>query len=72
MIDEFEELGKSINIKLKIIGANFPSLNNVKVECFEWNIDKEINDLNSFDIGIMPLTDDPGQEESVVISLFNI
>ena len=59
LIDEFEELGKSINIKLKIIGANFPSLNNVKVECFEWNIDKEINDLNSFDIGIMPLTDDP-------------
>jgi len=54
----FKELGKKYNnLTLKIIGAKI-RMNEIKTISKEWNLDSEVNDLQSFDIGVMPLTDD--------------
>lgn len=44
--------------KLKIVCNAFFDCNHIAVEKKEWKYDEEIRDLHSFDIGLMPLTDD--------------
>lgn len=45
------------DIEFKIIGGEFhiPGLNNIKNQV--WSLDSEIEDLQSFDVGIMPMPD---------------
>jgi len=45
-------------VKVSIIGGTV-DLPGVDATCRPWQLDREIADLHSFDIGIMPLTDDP-------------
>jgi glycosyltransferase involved in cell wall biosynthesis len=45
-------------IRLKIVSDSFLSFNNIPVENKMWNSEDEISDLHSFDVGLMPLTDD--------------
>ncbi len=54
----FEELAKKYNIELTVIGAKGSSLDGVRVNYKDWSLDKEIDDINCFDIGVMPLVDD--------------
>ncbi|OVE73416.1 hypothetical protein BVX93_01725 [bacterium B13(2017)] len=49
---------KHPNISLKIVCNNFFDTNKIPLIKKEWKISDEINDLHSFDIGLMPLTDD--------------
>jgi glycosyltransferase involved in cell wall biosynthesis len=42
----------------KIIGQTQYSNQHIEVESIPWNADTEVDDLNSFDIGMMPLPDD--------------
>ena len=53
-----EKLAKDHQFKLKIVGAGKKdvSINGVEVENLEWNMDREIVDFQSFDIGLYPIT----------------
>ncbi len=46
-------------VGVKVVSNAFPKWTGVPLECKEWSYEEEIADLHSFDIGIMPLTDDP-------------
>jgi len=46
------------NVKFKIYGSTDFSIPGVALEATNWSLDTEINELQSFDIGIMPLPDD--------------
>jgi glycosyltransferase involved in cell wall biosynthesis len=54
----FRELAKRYSIKLKIVGVNGPRIDGIKTCYRGWDINTEIEDISSFDIGVMPLTDD--------------
>ncbi len=45
------------NLKLKIVADMFFDLDDLPVEKKEWGYDSEVDDLKSFDIGLMPLED---------------
>lgn len=46
------------NIRLVIVGGKWNKLISANISCKEWNLESEISYLQSFDIGIMPLSDD--------------
>ena len=46
-------------ISLRLIGAGDFDLKDFDVEHIPWTIDQEVRDLRTFDIGLMPLPDDP-------------
>ena len=55
-----EWLGKKYpNVRLKLISDEFLEFADLNVDCIPWSYEEEIEQLNSIDIGIMPLTDDP-------------
>jgi len=47
------------HVKLKIVGDRFFHCERMPVIKKPWIYEEEIDDLHSFDIGLMPLTDDP-------------
>lgn len=54
----FIELAKKYKIELKVIGAYGPEISGLKITYKDWNLNSEINEISSFDIGVMPLTND--------------
>lgn len=54
----FVEMAKKYNIELKVVGARGPQINGLKISYKDWSLDTEINDIYSFDIGVMPLLND--------------
>ncbi len=50
-------LSKEIKIKLVVVGAKSPKISNITIEEVEWDVNTEINIINSFDVGVMPLPD---------------
>ena len=56
----FEEVGKRYpHAELKIVCDIFFDCDRMKVVKKEWRSEEEVTDLQSFDIGLMPLIDDP-------------
>ena len=56
----FEALGKEYeDLKLKIICDTFFDCDNIAVEKKLWSAQEEVADIQSLDIGLMPLMDDP-------------
>ena len=56
----FEEIGKRHpHAELKIVCDNFFDCENLHVEKSPWSSETEIRDLQSFDVGVMPLEEDP-------------
>lgn len=53
-----QELALKREIILRIIGGRNYDCPGVKVEYLPWSLDNEVELLRSFDIGVMPLTDD--------------
>jgi glycosyltransferase involved in cell wall biosynthesis len=54
-----EQLSKRFpDLKLKIVADEFFEIHGLEVEKKEWSSTEEIKDLHSFDIGLMPLSDD--------------
>jgi len=45
-------------VQLRVVGATLPTSWGLPAECREFQLASEIQDLQSFDVGIMPLTDD--------------
>lgn len=62
LIPVFEELSKKIKFQLNLIGFDkneYGKLTHLKVNFIEWNSKTEIEEINKFDVGIMPLDDTP-------------
>ena len=56
----FEKIGqKYSHVELKIVCDTFFSCEKMKVVKKKWNSEEEVADLQGFDIGLMPLVDDP-------------
>ena len=56
--DVLRKLKERHNFKLHVIGTSTYQLDSVDVYAREWLSETEVNDLQQFDIGIMPLPDD--------------
>lgn len=54
----FPKLSQRYDFSLKVVGARDIAIEEVKVISKDWKLEEEIDDLQSFDIGIMPLTED--------------
>jgi len=52
------KLGRKIQIRLIVIGAEAPKIENISIESVPWSLDTEIDLINQFDVGLMPLKDD--------------
>jgi len=60
LIPVFSELeARFPQVSLKLVSDNFPEMEGLRAVKKIWKKDEEIQDLQSFDIGIMPLPDDP-------------
>lgn len=62
LIPVFEKFQNRNNLKIKIISNSsyIPELSHIKnIEFCKWNKETEIEDLQEFDIGLMPLRDEP-------------
>lgn len=56
----FDRLGKKYpHVDLKIVCDIFFDCNSIRVVKKDWKAEEEVLDLQSFDIGLMPLVDDP-------------
>jgi glycosyltransferase involved in cell wall biosynthesis len=56
----FEKLGRRYsNVELKIVCDTFFDCQQMRVVKKPWRSEEEVSDLQSFDIGVMPLMDDP-------------
>lgn len=51
-------LGVESAVRLIVVGGNAPKIPNVSVIEVEWHEDTELDLINSFDVGVMPLPDD--------------
>ena len=45
-------------VHIKLIGAGEPQWPGVRLSCQAWRLESEVEDLQTFDIGLMPLADD--------------
>ena len=54
-----QTLARTKRFRLVLIGIDEYRLEGVEVECRPWRAESEVEDLWSFDVGIMPLSDDP-------------
>jgi glycosyltransferase involved in cell wall biosynthesis len=54
-----KKLRRAVDFRLKVIGDDRYELEGVEVESRRWSAESEVADLQSFDVGIMPLPDDP-------------
>jgi glycosyltransferase involved in cell wall biosynthesis len=56
----FERIGRKYpHVELKIVCDTFFDCDQMKVVKENWNSEREVADLQGFDIGLMPLVDDP-------------
>jgi len=53
------KLSQRVRFRLKILGNVPPRLSDVPHDFVQWRPENEVDELRSFDIGIMPLPDDP-------------
>lgn len=51
-------LRKELNFRLKVIGSEGYTIRGIHVDSRAWNRNTEVDDLRSFDVGIMPLPDE--------------
>ena len=56
--DVLQELAKTEDFRLRVIGAPVYKIPGVDVEAMKWRSETEIDDLAAIDIGLMPLPDD--------------
>lgn len=58
--DPLARLGRRFpQLRLRVIGAVVVELEGLPVEARPWSLEGEVEDLRSFDIGLMPVPDDP-------------
>lgn len=46
------------NLRLRVVGAEAVDMPGIRTEATAWSLDREVEDLQGFDIGLMPIPDD--------------
>lgn len=59
VVNPLERLGREGPVRLVVVGGAAPAVPGVEVVALPWDEATEVALINSFDVGIMPLTDDP-------------
>lgn len=52
-----EEIYKLGDVKVVLVGSGLIEIENLQIEIRKWNESTEVKDIQSFDVGVMPLTD---------------
>jgi len=73
LTEVFRKLQQRYKLKIKIIGAGYAYCvpEGLDITKEEWSLEKEIEQLYSFDIGIMPLPDSPWEKNKGGYKLLN-
>jgi glycosyltransferase involved in cell wall biosynthesis len=58
LIEPLSNLGKEGAVRLIVIGAKAPKIPNISIVELEWHEHTELELINAFDVGVMPLADD--------------
>jgi glycosyltransferase involved in cell wall biosynthesis len=58
VVSPLEELGAEGRVRLVVVGGEPPAIPGVEVVAIPWSEEYEVDLINSFDVGIMPLPDD--------------
>ena len=58
LVEPLAQLAKEGPVRLVIVGGLAPTIPGVVVESIAWDEVSEIHQINRFDVGVMPLTDD--------------
>jgi glycosyltransferase involved in cell wall biosynthesis len=58
LVKPLQRFGKDRSIRLIVVGGSAPRIEGIEVIEVPWSEDKEVELINSFDIGVMPLPDD--------------
>ena len=58
LVEPLAQLAKEGPVRLVVVGGLAPTIPGVVVESIAWNEATEIQQINCFDVGVMPLTDD--------------
>lgn len=53
-----EQLARRRRFRLKVVGGSGVEVKGVEVECVPWRAETEVEEIASFDVGLMPLPDD--------------
>jgi glycosyltransferase involved in cell wall biosynthesis len=56
---EIKEFARDRDVRLVLVGSGKVPITGVPVEIREWSEEKEVDDIQSFDVGIMPLPNEP-------------
>src|SRR5262249_4834882 len=59
IVEPLALLGREAPTRLIVIGAPRPAVPGVEVIQRQWREDEEITSINEFDVGVMPLPDEP-------------
>ena len=59
LVTPLRELSTFIPIRLIVIGGCPPNIDNVEIIQHDWDFEKEVSLIQQFDVGIMPLFDNP-------------
>lgn len=62
VIPALEEVCKNNTARVVLIGAKKEELPNIPVEYVSWSEETEIKEIQKFDVGIMPLSDNPWEQ----------
>ncbi|WP_222927545.1 glycosyltransferase family 4 protein [Biomaibacter acetigenes] len=57
--DAFKEICLNIRFRLILVGSNKINLSDIPIEIKPWREETEVEDIKEFDVGIMPLVDEP-------------
>lgn len=58
LIHPLEVLGSKQPLRLVVVGGHAPKIKNVEVVEIPWDTSNEVELINTFDVGVMPLVDD--------------
>lgn len=60
LVEPLSRLGRELTLRLVLVGGKAPApIPNVDVLEIPWQEESEVDLINTFDVGVMPLTDDP-------------
>ncbi|MCH8170343.1 MAG: glycosyltransferase family 4 protein [Bacteroidetes bacterium] len=57
--DALKEVSLDKDIRINLIGANKIKINGVSINYIKWDENTEVEEISKFDVGIMPLPDNP-------------
>lgn len=58
LVEPLSQLAQEAPVRLVVVGGPAPVIPGVAVESIAWDEPTEINQINRFDVGVMPLTED--------------